>query len=54
MDDDDVLEKEDLYIFRRLREFLNADDVKHMPAAKQCLSWIERAVRQPVLLLAPI
>ena len=43
--DDDVLEKEDLYILDRVKEFISSDEVNKFAAAKQLLILIERAVR---------
>lgn len=43
--DDDVLEKEDLYILDRLKQFISSDEVSGFPAAKQLMILIERAVR---------
>ena len=42
--DDDVLEKEDLYILDRMKEFISTDGVSKFAAAKQLLILIERAV----------
>lgn len=42
--DDDVLEKDDLFILDRMKEFLTSDAVANFPAAKQLLILIERAV----------
>jgi len=42
--DDDVLEKEDLYILDRMKEFISTDEVSSFAAAKQLLILIERAV----------
>ncbi|KAF9267558.1 ras GEF [Marasmius fiardii PR-910] len=41
--DDDVLEKEDLYILNRMKEFVSSEDVSVFPAAKQLSILIERA-----------
>ncbi|KAJ7717075.1 ras guanine nucleotide exchange factor domain-containing protein [Mycena maculata] len=41
--DDDVLEKDDLFVLDRLKEFITADEVSKFPAAKQLLMLIERA-----------
>ncbi|KXN88122.1 Cell division control protein 25 [Leucoagaricus sp. SymC.cos] len=38
-----VLDKEDMYILRRMMEFISRDDVVDMPAAKALKSLIERA-----------
>lgn len=43
--DDDVLEKEDMYILDRVKEFISSDEVNKFAAAKQLLILIERAVR---------
>lgn len=45
MDEDGVLEEEDQYIFTKIKQFLNGDDVKGQAAAKQCLMWLERVER---------
>ena len=45
--DDDVLEKEDLYILDRMKEFISTDGVSNFAAAKQLLILIERAVCTP-------
>ena len=42
--DDDVLEKEDLYILDRMKEFISTDGVSNFAAAKQLLILIERTV----------
>ncbi|KAJ7729643.1 ras guanine nucleotide exchange factor domain-containing protein [Mycena maculata] len=41
--DDDVLEKDDLFILDRMKEFITTDEVSKFPAAKQLLILIERA-----------
>ncbi|KAJ7164624.1 ras guanine nucleotide exchange factor domain-containing protein [Mycena crocata] len=41
--DDDVLEKDDLFILDRMKEFITTEDVARFPAAKQLLILIERA-----------
>ncbi|KAJ7935459.1 ras guanine nucleotide exchange factor domain-containing protein [Mycena leptocephala] len=41
--DDDVLEKDDLFILDRMKEFITAEEVARFPAAKQLLILIERA-----------
>ncbi|KII89445.1 hypothetical protein PLICRDRAFT_41098 [Plicaturopsis crispa FD-325 SS-3] len=41
--DDDILEKEDFYIYERMKEFASSPEVADWPAAKQLLTWIERA-----------
>jgi hypothetical protein len=43
--DDDVLEKEDLYILDRMKNFISGEEVIKYAAAKQLLILIERAVR---------
>lgn len=43
--DDDVLEKEDMYILDRVKEFISSEEVNKFAAAKQLLILIERAVR---------
>jgi son of sevenless-like protein len=45
--DDDVLEKDDLFILDRMKEFITAEEVARFPAAKQLLILIERAVSVP-------
>jgi son of sevenless-like protein len=47
--DDDVLEKEDMYILDRMKDFISAEDVIKYAAAKQLLILIERAVRMLLL-----
>jgi hypothetical protein len=42
--DEDFLEKEDMYILNRMKEFLQDDDVSKFVGAKQLLSLVERAV----------
>ncbi len=42
--DDDILEKEDLYILTRMKEFASNEEVVTFAAAKQLLILIERAV----------
>ncbi|KAF7346127.1 hypothetical protein MSAN_01839400 [Mycena sanguinolenta] len=41
--DDDVLEKDDMFILDRMKEFLTTEEVSRFPAAKQLLILIERA-----------
>ncbi|KAJ7712427.1 ras guanine nucleotide exchange factor domain-containing protein [Mycena metata] len=41
--DDDVLEKDDLFILDRMKEFITTEEVSKFPAAKQLLNLIERA-----------
>jgi son of sevenless len=43
--DDDVLEKEDMYILDRMKEFISNEEVIKFAAAKQLMIFIERAVR---------
>ncbi|KAF8158224.1 ras guanine nucleotide exchange factor domain-containing protein [Crassisporium funariophilum] len=43
--DDDVLEKEDLFILDRMKEFISSDEVSRFAAAKQLMILIERAQR---------
>jgi son of sevenless-like protein len=50
--DDDVLEKDDLFILDRMKEFITTEEVSRFPAAKQLLILIERAVRIPSVLAA--
>ena len=42
--DEDILEKDDMYILDRMREFLKQDDVYQFAAAKGLLTLIERSV----------
>lgn len=42
--DDGVLEKEDLYILDRMKEFISSDEVSRFAAAKHLMIQIERAV----------
>ena len=42
--DDDILEKEDMYILGRMKEFASDEEVVNFAAAKQLLILIERAV----------
>lgn len=42
--DDDILEKEDMYILGRIKEFVSNEEVVTFAAAKQLLILIERAV----------
>ena len=53
--DDDILEKEDMYILGRMKEFASHEDVVTFAAAKQLLILIERAVcpHSPVLAAWP-
>lgn len=43
-----VLDRDDMYILGRMKDFISQDDVAVMPAAKALRSLIERAVR-PVI-----
>jgi hypothetical protein len=43
--DDDILEKEDMYILDHMKDFISGEDVVKYGAAKQLLILIERAVR---------
>jgi son of sevenless-like protein len=48
--DYDILEKEDMYILDRMREFISDEEVIRFAAAKQLMISIERAVcRNPLL-----
>jgi son of sevenless-like protein len=47
--DDDVLEKDDLFILDRMKEFLSTEEVIRFPAAQQLLILIERAVNNAIL-----
>jgi hypothetical protein len=42
--DDDVLERDDLYILDQMQDFISTKDVFCFAAAKQLMTWIERAV----------
>lgn len=42
--DDDVLEKDDMYILDRIKEFISREEVNKFAAAKQLLIQIDRAV----------
>jgi son of sevenless len=42
--DEDILEKDDMYILDRMREFLKQDDVYQFAASKGLLTLIERSV----------
>jgi son of sevenless-like protein len=52
--DDDVLEKEDLYILDRMKEFISTDGVSNFAAAKQLLILIERAVSSLPFIACPV
>jgi len=43
--DEDVLEKEDMYILDRMKNFISGEEAIKFAAAKQLLILIERAVR---------
>lgn len=43
--DDDVLEKEDVFILDRIREFITQDEVHQFAAAKVLMTLVERYVR---------
>ncbi|KAA1479453.1 ras GEF [Dentipellis sp. KUC8613] len=47
--DDDILEKEDLYILDRMKQFISNEEVMHLAAAKQLLVLIERAQKGDTL-----
>lgn len=42
--DDGVLDKEDLFILDRMKEFISSDEVSRFAAAKHLMIQIERAV----------
>jgi len=42
--DEDVLEKEDMYILDRMKEFISSDEVSRFAAAKSLMILIERSV----------
>lgn len=44
MTEGDYLDKEDHYIYERIKEFLFAEEVSRLPGAKQLLVVLERAV----------
>ena len=48
--DDGILEKSDMYILGRMKEFASNEDVVNIAAAKQLLILIERSVRHSLLL----
>lgn len=48
--DDDILEKEDMYILTRMKEFASNEEVVTFAAAKQLLILIERAVSYELFL----
>ena len=43
--DEDILEKEDLYILDRMKEFVLSEDVAQVSASRPLLTLIERVVR---------
>jgi hypothetical protein len=45
--DDDVLEKEDMYILERMKAFITNEEVSCFAAAKSLLILIERSVCRP-------
>jgi hypothetical protein len=49
--DEDFLEKEDMYILNRMKEFLQNEDVGKFSGAKQLLTLVERAVSSASLIL---
>ena len=49
--DDDVLEKDDMYILNRMKDFTSNEEVLRLPAAKQLNILIERSVCCPILFL---
>lgn len=49
--DEDFLEKEDMYILNRMKEFLQNEDVSKFSGAKQLLTLVERAVSSAPLIL---
>ena len=48
--DDEVLEKDDIYILDRVKKFLLDPDVSVAPAAKNLLAAVERKVSLPVFM----
>lgn len=52
--DEDVLEKEDLYILDRMKAFVSSEEVAFFGAAKQLLIHIDRVVRAHILPLVPL
>ena len=42
--EDGILEKEDMYILDRMKEFLSSEDVSRLAAARNLMVQIERAV----------
>ena len=51
--DEDILEKEDMYILDRMRDFLKKDEVYQFAAAKALLTLIERSVCVPLICKVP-
>ena len=49
--DDDILEKDDMYILSRMKDFASNEEVVTYTAAKQLLILIERAVSYDFLLV---
>jgi len=47
--DDGVLDKEDLFILDRMKEFISSDEVSRFAAAKHLMIQIERAVSPIVI-----
>lgn len=45
MDEDDILDVDDYSVLEKMRAFVLNDQVAKVPAAKQTLVWIDRAVR---------
>jgi len=43
--EDDGLEKEDLYILDKMKEFLSSEEASKFPASKSLMNVIDRAVR---------
>jgi son of sevenless len=43
--DEDILEKDDMYILDRMKEFISQEEVSKLAAAKQLMILIERSVR---------
>ena len=54
--DDDVLEKEDMHIYDRIKAFISTEEVARFPAAKQVMTLLDRGVSGPLILsiLSPI
>jgi hypothetical protein len=47
--DDDILEKEDMYILDRMKAFVSGEEVNCFAAAKQLVASIERTVGPPLI-----